>query len=197
MSDGLDETRAYEAPPASERVADAPPTAELPVADTGWDASRIAMLFIAVAAAAFLIGIAVATATRPVLREDIVGQGTVGPSGGTVRFDGGEIRVPAGALTHEIEIVVHRSSYDDEVKVTTDHPVVFQPGTLSAYRFDPEDVTFQRPVEVLFRLPDEATNGTPFARRGKSIVLLSGRVDPNRRTTMTEVNDFRFEDIRR
>jgi hypothetical protein len=145
-----------------------------------------------VAAAAFLLGIAFATATTRQLHETTIAHDSIGPSGGTLRFEGGEVVVPPGAVTQQVEFVVRRSTYDDEVTVRGDKPVVFGPGKLFAYRFEPTDIDFIQPVAITFRLPEGARNGTAFYRRGTQITLLSGTIDPNRGTTTTRVRNFRF-----
>jgi hypothetical protein len=155
--------------------------------------SQIALIFVAVAAASFLVGLALASGTRSGSTDASIATREIGPAGGTIRFDGGQVRVPEGAVDEVVRFVVRRGTVDDRIRVdAADSPIVFEPGKLTAYRFEPEDVTFRKPVELLFRLPVGARNGTVFARRGTTIVLLSGTVDADRGTATTHVRDFRF-----
>jgi hypothetical protein len=160
--------------------------------------SQLALVVLAVAAGGFLLGIGTASIVpRP--DDDgvppLVAQ-QVGPSGGIVRFDGGEVRVPSGALAGQRTIEVHRFVVDRRVRVDPGgkaDPIVFAPGRLVAYRFEPEDVTFAEPVQIAFRLPAGAENGTVFARGSRGgIVLLEGKIDADRGTATTVVRDFRF-----
>jgi hypothetical protein len=161
--------------------------------------TQLGLVVLAVAAGGFLLGIATATVVprsddepQPLVAEQI------GPSGGTLRFDGGEVRIPAGALAGQETIEVHRSVVDRRVRVDPggkSDPIVFEPGRLLAYRFAPDDVTFDEPVQVAFRLPAGAENGTIFARSSRGgIVLLAGKIDADRGTATTIVRDFRFGD---
>lgn len=154
----------------------------------------LALIFCAVAAGAFLIGIGVATATRQASDESTVAAQTVGPAGGTVRFEGGDLRVPEGAVSEPTRLVVRRSLVRDRVRVRAeDDPIVMEPGRLFAYSFAPVDVTFAKPVQITFRLPSGARNGSAFARTGNEIILLAGTVDQARGTATIEVRDFRFD----
>ena len=158
---------------------------------------QLALVVLAVAAGGFLLGIGAASV---VPRSDggvppLVAQ-QVGPSGGTVRFDGGEVRIPSGALAEQRTIEVHRSVVDRRVRVEPGgkaDPIVFEPGRLVAYRFEPDDVTFAESVQIAFRLPAGADNGAVFARGSRGgIVLLEGKIDADRETATTVVRDFRF-----
>src|SRR5262245_19894434 len=72
----------------------------------------------------------------------------VGPAGGTVRSaDGVSITIPAGALL-------------DEVPITITRVQAAPPGALGpAYHFEPEGLTFKRPVQVV--LPYTPSKGLP------------------------------------
>ena len=154
----------------------------------------MALTFLAVAAAAFLAGIAIATT----MGEGDPGGVTlaaqrVGPGGGTVRFDGGELRLPPGALASSVRIVVRRTVVPQRVQVRPPNgPVrIFQPRELAAYVFQPQELEFLRPVTLIFRLREEG-GATAFARVGEATILLGGEVDPERRTLAVEISDFRF-----
>jgi hypothetical protein len=156
--------------------------------------SRVALIFVAVAAASFLVGIGTASVTRPDDSDPELAAADVGPSGGTIRFEGGEVRVPDDALSQAVRISVHRSVVDRRVSIDAGkEEVVYEPDRLVAYRFLPADVTFRESVEITFRLPSGARNGTAFALRPDgSVALLAGTLDADRGTAAIEVTDFRF-----
>ncbi len=197
MTDGLDPTQhgVYSRP--TDEFDRPSPTALIPVAPTR-GSSQIALAAIAVAAAGFLVGIAVASIgsiARDQPEGTVLADADIGPDGGTIRFDGGQLRIPEGALAESVKIVVRASSYDDRVTVdaAADAPLVFEPGTLRAYLFEPADATFRQPAELTFRLPADARNGTVFAMIGSRIVLLEGTIDIDRETANISVRNFRFD----
>ena len=171
------------------------PTSRIDV-HRGRSSPQLALIVLAVAAAGFLVGIGIASLAPRTDDDPSLASQAVGPSGGTVRFDGGEIRIPSGALAEQRTISVHRTLVDRRVRVDPGGdtgPIVFAPGRLAAYRFEPADITFAQPVQVTFRLPTGAENGTVFARSSLGgIVMLEGRIDADRGTATTVVRDFRF-----
>jgi hypothetical protein len=171
------------------------PTARIDVPG-GRGSSQLALIVLAVAAGGFLVGIATASVVPRSQDDPALVSQSVGPSGGIVRFDGGEVRVPSGALAEQRTIAVHRSVVDRRVRIDPGgkaDPIVYEPGRLVAYRFEPDDITFAQPVQIAFRLPAGAENGTVFARGSRGgIVLLKGNVDADRGTATTFVRDFRF-----
>lgn len=169
-------------------------TERVPVRPDGRDASRLALTAIAVAAACFLVGIGTASVTRPSDADPELAAQDVGPSGATVRFEGGEVRIPDGALAELIRVSIHRSVVERRVSIDAgEGEVVYQANRLVAYRFLPADAVFGEPVEITFRLPTGARNGTAFALRPDgSVRLLEGTVDADRSTAKIEVTDFRF-----
>ncbi len=192
--DGTEET------PSFGRGPDEPPAGEPTMAFDAHHHGRpgyLALVFCAVAAAGFLVGIGVAAGFRPTPRTpgDINAQQIVGPSGGTIRFDDGQLEIPQDALAQPTHIVIRRSSFTDRVRVLppAGSPEVFDPGGLAAYTFGPTSVDFHRPVQIVFRLPAGDRNGTAFARNGSDIVILGGSVDADRETVTIAVNDFRFD----
>jgi hypothetical protein len=193
VSDGSDQTTELPAPGEPRPVVTDAQTITLPAAESAFRPQQIALVFLAVAAAAFLLGIAIATATQPRSDQTVVVSEVVGPSGKTIRFDGGEIHIPEGALGETVRIVVRRSAVNDRIRVETAGDEFVPRGRLFAYSFEPTNVTFREPVELTFRLPDDARNATVFARRNSTVVLLTGTVDINRGTATAVVRDFRFE----
>jgi hypothetical protein len=193
-SDDADETLHGAYTPPTVAFDDAP-TSRIDV-PSGRRASQLALIVLAVAAGGFLVGIATGSVVPRSDDDPALVSESVGPSGGVVRFDGGEIRVPSGALAEQHTIAVHRSVVDRRVRIEPGgkaETIVFEPGRLVAYRFEPHDVTFSQPVQIAFRLPSGAENGTVFARGSRGgIVLLEGKIDADRGTATTVVRDFRF-----
>ena len=192
MSDiPTDETRELDAPPTAP-VATSDETTYLRSQPSSFGPSQLALTFLAVSLATFLVGIALGVGTRQKADETVIASASIGSRGGTVRFQGGEVRFPRRAVERKIRVIIRRSVVSDRIRVEGSEQLVFQPGRLVAYRFEPSDVTFQRDVELTFRLPEGAENGTVFARRESTVVLLSGSVDVERGTATTKVRDFRF-----
>lgn len=190
MSDDTDPTLhgAYAAP------TDAMPRTEHIFVPRPNAAARLALVAVAVAAASFLVGVGTASVTRPADGDPELAALDVGPSGGTIRFEGGEVRVPEGALADVVRIAVHRSVVERRVRIDAGkEEVVYDPDRLVAFRFLPVDVRFREPVEITFRLPRGAQNGTAFALRpDRSVRLLEGTLDADRGTATIEVSDFLF-----
>jgi hypothetical protein len=188
VSEGTDETQEFQ-PPAV--------TTPLPVtAPTRPAGMNLGLIFLAVAAGAFLIGIAVASSMRTTpARGGVVASRHVGPSGATLRFPGGELRIPRGALASPTDISVRRQVFPNRVGVRLPAGAttgVIDSGRLVAYTFEPRDLGFRKPVSIVFRLSGDARNGTIFAAQGTRTTVLGGDVDPDRGTVTLEVRSFRF-----
>ena len=170
------------------------PTTVLPPPSASTRSSVVALAFLAVAAAAFLIGIAIASTIRTTPTGIVVASQRAGPGGATVRFDGGEIRIPPGALGAPTRIVVRRTVVTERVRVRPPNGSVrvYNPRELVAYVFEPRNIEFLRPITLIFRIKDEAGGATSFARVGNATLLLGGEYDPDRRTLAVEASDFRF-----
>jgi hypothetical protein len=161
--------------------------------------SLLALTFLAVAAAAFLVGIAIASAlpTKPV--GALLASERAGPAGATIRFDGGELRIPAGALEAPTRIAVRQTVVPERVQVRPPGGLVqvFDPGELVAFVFEPSDVRFQRPATLILRLRDRSGGAATFVRAGGTTLLLTGAVDADRGTVSVQISDFRFNHGRR
>jgi hypothetical protein len=96
-----DETRELEAPPTAPVVAP-DETTHLPSRPSTFGPSQLALTFLAVALATFLVGIALGVGTRQKADEAVLASERIGPRGGTVRFNGGEIRFPRRALSRSV-----------------------------------------------------------------------------------------------
>jgi hypothetical protein len=173
------------------------PTASIPtVEERQTRPAVVALTFLVVAAAAFLAGITAASTIKEDPPGAILASQRVGPSGATVRFSGGEIRVPAGAVASSANITVRRTVVGQRVQVRPPgrRVQIFDPGELVAYVFEPEDADFLRPVTLVFRLRDTAGDATAFARVGNATLFLSGGgIDTERGVVAVEVSDFRFD----
>lgn len=172
----------------------APTTVLPPPEDSSPRSSIVALTFLAVAAAAFLVGIAVASTVREPPPGVVAASQRAGPSGATVRFDGGEIRIPPGALGTPTRIVVRRTVVSRRVRVRPPNGTVrvYDPGELVAYIFEPRELTFLRPVTLIYRLRTDSGGGVAFARVGEATLLLGGQYDTERNTLSVEISDFRF-----
>lgn len=171
------------------------PTAVLPSTVDQQSRSRIvALTFLVVAAGAFLVGIAIATTVHEAPPGVVIASQNAGPSGATIRFDGGEILIPAGAVSSPARIVVRRTVVPERVQVRPPggRVKVFAPRELVAYIFEPKEIEFLRPVTLIFRLEESPGGATAFARVGRATLLLSGTVDAERQTMTIETSDFRF-----
>jgi hypothetical protein len=189
VPDDADETQRGFAPPPTGLSQPAPTTPIGVTPDTPGRvtaraprASAFALAFVAVAAASFLLGVGLATATHPAEEDVEIAHQRVGPSGGTVRFAGGEIHIPDGALSEELTIVVSRTRAAGPTDTSS-----------YTYRFGPADVTFLEPVELTFSLPHRALNAVVFVLEDGSVEPLPARLDADRGTATTAVRDFRFE----
>lgn len=155
--------------------------------------SQLVLIAACVALAAFLVGITAGILTRPAADEVVVASKAVGPEGGVVRFDDGEISIPEGALADGEQIVVRRSAFTERIKVSSGSTdLAIPPGGVVAHRFEPAGLAFEKPVRITLRLEERTTNAAAFARRGNDIVLLSGTLDVDRRALVVEVDDFTF-----
>lgn len=185
MSQGSDPTIQFTAPDS---------TTVIPAVNDPNRPATVALTFLAVAAAAFLAGIAAASTVRDAPEGVQLVSQTVGPGGGTIRFEGGEIRVPSGAVSGQTRIVVRRTTVAERVRIRPPgRPVqVYDPGELHAYIFEPAGLEFLRPVTLRFRIGERDGDAAAFARVGEATLQLGGEVDPDGRTLSIEVSDFRF-----
>lgn len=173
-------------------------TASIPLVEESRSArpAVVALTFLFVAAAAFLVGITAASAIKEEPPGTVLASQRVGPSGGTVRFSGGELRFPAGAVASSTQITVRRTVVNQRVQVRPPgrRVRIFDPGELVSYIFEPRDADFLRPVTLVFRLRETEGDATAFARVGDAMLFLSGGgIDTERGVVAVEVSDFRFD----
>jgi hypothetical protein len=205
----LSVTDVFDHEPAGRRVGDGEDTADVPsIADPShWETTPIPtrsgvvlpaglwLVFLLIAAAGLLVGIAVAAATRPGPPGTVIASATIGPDGGAVSFGAhGLIRVPDGTVTQPVRIVVRRVVVKDRLRVAPpDGPLYsFEPNQLVAYTFGPATVTFAQPVTIVLPLNATGRSGTAFVAADNRILFLPGKVDAKTGTVTITVNDFRF-----
>jgi hypothetical protein len=194
VSDPTSPTSEVPAPTVDVPGAGGDPTSRIDVPHRGPSRSQLPLVFIAVAAACFLVGIAVATTTRPAVLDTVLAEGDVGPDGGTIRFATGQLVFPAKAVDGELHVTVRRSTIDDRLRIRHDgRDIAIEPGELRAFRFEPAGVAFAEPVEITFRLPEDARNGSVFVIGSDGARPLEGTIDPARGTATVRVRDFSFE----
>ena len=112
----------------------------------------------------------------------------VGPSGGTLHSADGNLTViiPAGALSSSTTITIQ--------PITNEGPLALG----SAYRLQPEGVTFAEPVRLEFHYSDELLDGFPpeflwvitQANNGSWNAMLHGAVDTSTKTISVETSHF-------
>lgn len=115
--------------------------------------------------------------------EDVIARGRVMPQGGGLTFDnGGRISIPPGALAEPATITVRRVRIDRRVQLDREDgpPITYERGELSAYAFEPSDLTFLRDVTIELPAADGgalliARGNTlrviPAERRGETVVI--------------------------
>lgn len=191
MTKGPDPTIEFGGKPP---VEPAPTVAIPPAAEGPSRSSVLGLTFLAVAAGAFLIGIAAAALVRDEPAGLVAASQRAGPAGATIRFQGGEVRIPSGALANTTRIVVRRTVVAERVRVRPPGGTfqIYNPGELVAYVFEPAELDFLRPVTLIFRLSERDGDAATFARVGDATLLLGGKVDRARGTVAVEVSDFRF-----
>ncbi|MEX0874947.1 MAG: hypothetical protein WD646_03560 [Actinomycetota bacterium] len=99
--------------------------------------------------------------------RDVVVRGRVTSAGGGLTFDdGGRIEIPPGALTEPTTITVRRVRIDRPVRLSRGDgqpPITYGRGELSAYSFEPSDLTFRQQITIA--LP---------ARNGGALLIARG-----------------------
>lgn len=202
-------TDVFEPEPTGRPLAGGEDTADVPsIVDPGhWETTPISarpgvllppglwLVFLLIAAAGLLFGIAIAAATRPGPPGNVIASATIGPDGGTVAFGShGLVRVPDGAVNGPVRIEVRRLVVTDRLRVAPpDGPLYsFEPNQLVAYTFGPSTVTFAQPVTIVLPLNQTGRSGTAFVAADGRILFLPGKVDPKSGTVTITVNDFRF-----
>lgn len=153
------------------------------------------VIFLVVAALGLLIGIALSALTRESPGGQVVARGVVGPSGGTLAFDGkGRLVVPKGALRSPKTIEVRRAVVGERLRVQPpEGPLyVFEPNGLIAYTFTPAELDFAKPVKIVLPLKQTRRNGTAFSSVNGAVLFLGGEVDERQGTITLEVLDLEF-----
>ena len=171
-------------------------TAQLPAASLVTFPPGLWLVFLLVAAAGLLVGIAVAAASRSGPRGAVVAEATIGSDGGTLSFGHhGLLRVPDGAVAHPTRVWVRQSVVPERLRIAppTGPLYVFEPHRLVAYTFGPTDLTFQTPVSIVLPLDRTGMDGTAFVVSHNTAVFLGGNADAKAGTIALKVTDFRFQ----
>jgi hypothetical protein len=164
----------------AEDTADVPPIAD----PSHWETTPIParpgivlppglwLVFVVIAAAGLVVGIAVAAVTRPGPPGSVIASATIGPDGGTVAFGShGLVRVPDAAVTQPVRIEVRRLVVKERLRVAPpDGPLYnFEPNQLVAYTFGPTTVTFAQPVTIVLPLNATGRGGAALVAAPKPI----------------------------
>ncbi|ADN01036.1 hypothetical protein STHERM_c00600 [Spirochaeta thermophila DSM 6192] len=88
--------------------------------------------------------------------EGVLGEGVVGPGGGVVVGWGGvEVRVPEGAVRGEVEVRIEPLWEVEEVGEWRENVT----GGAAGYRFYPDGIVFEEPVEVVIPVEEGVGGG--------------------------------------
>lgn len=140
---------------------------------------------------ALIVGI-VAAVVWPAEAGELVADAPIGPSGGTIPFeDGGELRVPRGAVSSTQRITVRKTTTREPAQIGT---TTYPPGSLIVYLFGPLTIDFRRPVELLFPIPEDADGARIYViRDGRLTLIAVVRNDDGRaRVVVTGFRDGRM-----
>lgn len=155
----------------------------------GW---MIALAIVVALAVGALIGYSQSEGDK----KGVVAQRLVSPQGGVLTFEGGgELSIPEGALPTATAITVRKVTNDNRFRLGTEgdaSSVLYEPGELDMYVFEPAGLRFQRPVRIT--LPRRAS-GTALlvdAPGGPRVVGAA----PSDGTVTFETSSFEFEDLR-
>lgn len=151
-----------------------PPTAESPatqrLATAGPPAGRSWRAVAIAGVIALIVGI-VAALMWPANAGELVADAPIGPSGGTIPFDdGGELRVPRGAVDSTQRITVRKTTTREPARVGT---TTYPPGALTIYLFGPLTIDFDRPVVLLFPIPPDADGARIYVIRDGRLTLIA------------------------
>lgn len=111
----------------------------------------------------------------PADKGEIVADTSIGPAGGTIPMsDGGRIEVPQGAVRSNERVTVRRTVIRETVRVAGPDgvPLVYQPGQLPLYVFEPA-ISFLRPVTVILPLSPNAVAARIFVYQNGQLRLVT------------------------
>lgn len=147
----------------------------------------------AIAAASFLLGLGVGVALPVSPPGDVMARAEIGPRGGTLDFDGGELRIPTGAVERPVTIEVRAAAVEGRLRVRSGGAeVLVSASDVRAYRFTPATLTFESPATLILDVPDEAANATVFVRSDDGIESLPSDFDPAAGTASVRIGDLGF-----
>jgi hypothetical protein len=109
--------------------------------------------------------------------RNVIARGTVTERGGGLTFDSaGRIEIPSGAVSSEVTITVRRVRINRPVRLSRgsgESPITYDRGELSAYSFEPSDLTFLRPITI--ELPARNGGALLIARANSLVVIPAER----------------------
>lgn len=200
--DRLDEpTRRMDAPPAPEPTATqrvAPlPAAAAPATETlvipRREARGVSWLVALAIVLALAVGAAVGYAQRGGSDEGVVARELVGPKGGVIEFGKvGKVEVPAQALPTATAITVRKVTNENRVRLGPEgdpRSVLYEPGELQMYAFEPPDLHFQHPVKITIPRPNDGEALLVDTPEGARVVAAKGDGDK----AVIETDSFAFE----
>lgn len=179
------------AQPAADRTVPA-----VPFGATGRWISRNRWVFLTfVALASLLIGVVAGFVLPARDAGEIVADVPVGPGGASVTFDGqGKLEIPKGAIAKPERIIIRKTVIRERVSANSPAgiPLVFPPGTLAVYIFQPANLTFTVPVTIILPLPAGAPAGIIFVFANGQLRFFGGRINLANRTIRAQAMSFGF-----
>ncbi len=169
--------------PATERIAFAPV-----------DSNIARWLIVLAIVIGLLVGGSVGFAGRKPVDSNVVARGLVSADGGVLTFDGtGKLTVPANALSTATSIKIRRENVNRRVRlgqVGDPRSVLYEPGELVVYVFEPPNLRFQQPVTI--ELPRDGNGTAVFIDDADSSPrIISGRAGNS--TVTIETTSFSFD----
>jgi hypothetical protein len=151
----------------------------------GWVIAAIIVL-------ALLVGVVIGYSSADPSDNNVLARALVSTEGGTLDFDGrGKVEIPKDALTTGTVITVRKEKIERRVRLGPEgdpNTVVYDPGQLEVYVFEPAGLQFQK--EVTITLP-RTTNGEGLLVDAKQPRVIPGEVKDD--VIIVKTNTFGFD----